>query len=597
MALLLAPAGSPEALRAAIAAGADEVYLGGGRFNARAGARNFTHEQLVAAGQSCRDAKVRLLYTLNTLLFDRELSDVLEEVAFLQKEVAPDAYIVQDLGLAKRMKERFPEVVLHASTQMRIHSSAGGRLLKQMGFSRVVLAREMAKEDIASFVQNAGVESEVFIHGALCVCESGGCLLSAMIGRRSGNRGECAQPCRLPYRGKEPYPLSLKDNCLAAYVNQLADLGVGALKIEGRMKSPDYVYTVTSCYRRLLDEKRLPTEAEIQTLQHTFSRSGFTAGYYEKRVNDEMFGVRREEDIRHSEDIRRSEDIRHPEDIRLSALPKRSSAPEPETPLPFSLPEKDPARLLSPKEQLGYVARFEGAFPRSFAPFADAARIDLPLWRLEKADISGLEETVSAILPRVVFDREEADVRRLLEKAWSRGVRRVTIPGLSLLPMAEKFRLHGDYPLNVSNRETLHVLEGYSFSSLFLSPEAEQDSFGFTPMALETLGYGRLPLMHTETCLVRRVRGTCEKQGKQPCQAMLTDRVGACFPVIRTYGHRTLLYNSLPTYRLDKRKALRKGGVGLLTLLFTVENEGEMLRIRERFLASASPEGLVFTRR
>lgn len=594
MALLLAPAGSPEALRAALAAGADEVYLGGARFNARAGAHNFSRAQLVSAGQACRDAHVRLLYTLNTLLFDREFSDVLEEAAFLQKEVAPDAYIVQDLGLAKRLKERFPEIVLHASTQMRVHSAAGGRLLGQMGFSRVVLAREMAKEDIASFVQNAGVESEVFIHGALCVCESGGCLLSSMIGRRSGNRGECAQPCRLPYRGKQPYPLSLKDNCLAPYVNELADLGVASLKIEGRMKSPDYVYTVTACYRRLLDERRLPTEAELQTLQNTFSRSGFTAGYYQNRIDDRMFGVRREEDIRRTAEKTAGRQPSAP----FPPLLRQNDPPKPEKPLPFRLPEKDPARLLSPKEQLGYVARFEGAFPRSFAPFSDAARIDLPLWRLDRADISGLEETVSAILPRVVFDREEADIRRLLRQAWDRGVRRLTVPSLSLLPLTERFRLHGDYPLNVSNRETLQVLEGFSFSSLFLSPEAEQEAFGFTPMALETLGYGRLPLMHTEVCLVRRVNGACTgEHAKQPCAAALTDRVGASFPVLRTYGHRTLLYNSLPTYRLDKRKALKKSGVGLLTLLFTVEDEPEMLRVRERFLSSSPPEGIPFTRR
>lgn len=587
MALLLAPAGSPEALRAALAAGADEVYLGGEHFNARAGAHNFTRAQLIAAGQSCRDASVRLLYTLNTLVFEKELPDVLEEVAFLQKEVAPQAYILQDLGLAKRLKERFPEIVLHASTQMRIHSSAGGAVLKKLGFSRVVLAREMAKEDIASFVQNAGVDSEVFVHGALCVCESGGCLLSSMIGRRSGNRGECAQPCRLPYKGKEPYPLSLKDNCLAPYLTGLSDLGVTSLKIEGRMKSPEYVYTVTSCYRRLLDERRPPSSAELQVLQNAFSRSGFTAGYYEKKIGNGMFGIRKEED----------KAAKRPNPAAFTPPPCRSALP-PEESLPFRVPEKDPTRLIPPKEQLGYVARFEGAFPRSFAPFADAVRIDLPLWRLRQADIAGVEERVSAILPRVVFDRDEEDVRRLLRQAYERGVRRLTVPNLSLLPLAENFALHGDYPLNVANRETLHVLEGYSFSSLFLSPESEQDGFGFTPMALETLGYGRLPLMHTEVCLIKRVRGACaEETADQPCSAMLTDRVGASFPILRTYGHRNLLYNSLPTYRLDKRKALKKSGVGLLTLLFTVEDEQEMLHIRDRFLASALPEGIPFTRR
>ncbi len=588
MALLLAPAGSPEALRAAIDAGADEVYLGGLRFNARAGAKNFTREQLVDAGRLCRDAHVRLLYALNTLFFDRELPDALAEADFLQREVRPDAYILQDLGLAKLLKEKYPDAVLHASTQLRVHSSAGGKLLRELGFSRVVLAREMAREEIASFVRDAGVDSEVFVHGALCVCESGGCLFSAMVGKRSGNRGECAQPCRLPYRGAEPYPLSLRDNCLAPVLEDLCSLGVTALKIEGRMKSPDYVYTVTSCYRRLLDEHRPPTDAELRTLRETFSRTGFTDGYYTRKLGDGMFGVRREQDVRatHGQSPR----------PRVPAPPR--PVREPESPLPFVPPHRTPARPLPPKEQLGYVARFEGVFPPSFAGFADANRLDLPLWRLEQAEIAGLEEKISLFLPRVVFDREEADVRRLLRHAWDRGVRRVTLPSLSLLPLVEGFTLHGDYPLNISNRETVHLLAGYGFSSLFLSPEADETAFGFTPVALETLGYGRVPLMHTENCIVRRVNGKCppRKDGTL-CEATLTDRVGASFPVLRAYGHRSQLYNSLPTYRLDRRKALKKSGVGLLTLLFTTETPDEMFAVRERFMTSAPPDGIPFTRR
>ena len=267
MSLILSPAGSYDALRAAIDGGADEVYLGGMQFNARAGAKNFDEKQLISAGALCREHGVHLLITLNTLIEDKELESVLGYVDFLQKEVRPHAYIVQDLGLAKRLKEQFPEVILHASTQLRQHSSAGGKLLKELGFSRVVLARELAKEDIASFAKNSGVESEVFVHGALCVCESGGCLMSSMIGRRSGNRGECAQPCRLPYKGANPYPLSLKDNCLASYLQELDQMGVTALKIEGRMKAPEYVYAVTSIYRRLLDEGRMPTENELKRLR------------------------------------------------------------------------------------------------------------------------------------------------------------------------------------------------------------------------------------------------------------------------------------------------------------------------------------------
>ncbi len=584
MSKLLSPAGSPDALRAAIDAGADEVYLGGTQFNARAGAKNFTAQQLVQAGQLCRDAGVSLHITLNTLVYDREIPKVLDEVAFLQREVAPQAYIVQDLGLVKRLKERFPELILHASTQLRQHSSGGVSLLKALGFSRVVLAREMSKEDIASFVQNADIESEVFVHGALCVCESGGCLMSSMIGRRSGNRGECAQPCRLAYRGENMYPLSLKDQCLAAYIPALCQLGVTAFKIEGRMKAPSYVYTVTSVYRRLIDEQRAPTEAELRRMRDAFSRSGFTAGYYENKIDGRMFGIRREADKKKTE--------QQPE--KRTVYPYKRTI-QPSDPPAFQMPQRDEKRVLPAKQQLGYVARFEGVFPRSFAAFSDAVRIDLPLWRLQEADIRGLEERVSAILPRVVFDREEEDVRRLLQQAKEKGVRHATVPNLSLLHLTEGFYLHGDYPLNLFNRETVPLLEGYSFSSLFVSPEADPKSFGFSKAALEALGYGRVPLMHTQTCIIRNVSGACQQ--KDLCRATLTDRTGASFPLLRGYKHRNLLYNSLPSYRLDKRKEWKKAGVGLMTLLFTTETERDMQNIRDRFLASAPPDGLTFTRR
>lgn len=585
MALLLSPAGSFDALRAAIDGGADEVYLGGMQFNARAGAKNFDEKQLQQAGKLCREHNVHLLITLNTLIRDKEFTDVLQYVDFLQKEVRPHAYIVQDLGLAKALKERFPEAVLHASTQLRQHASRGGKLLKELGFSRVVLAREMAKEDIASFVQNSGVESEVFVHGALCVCESGGCLMSSMIGRRSGNRGECAQPCRLPYKGKNPYPLSLKDNCLAPYLTELDQMGVTALKIEGRMKAPDYVYAVTSVYRRLLDEGRVPTEAELKRLENAFSRSGFTAGYYNKQVDPRMFGIRREEDKKNTAKVQNTPRL---------PLPYVRQKTE-EAPLPMVLPEKDASRLFSPKEQLGYVARFEGRIPRDLTPFADAARIDIPLWRLEEADIKGLEDKISVVLPRVTFDREEGQIKKLLEKAYAKGVRHATIPNLSGLHLVKEFYLHGDYPLNVFNKETAKLLEGYSFSSLFLSPESDPKEFGFSPLAYEALGYGRLPLMHTETCIIRNVKGDCTHSRGQ-CHASLVDRTGASFPILRGNGHRNLIYNSLPTYRLDKRKELKKSGVGLLTLLFTTETETEMGSIVEAYRNSALPKGN-YTRR
>lgn len=585
MALILSPAGSYDALRAAIDGGADEVYLGGMQFNARAGAKNFDEKQLIAAGQLCRDNRVHMLITLNTLIEDREMESVLGYVDFLQKEVRPHAYIVQDLGLAKKLKERFPEAILHASTQLRQHASAGGKLLKELGFSRVVLARELAKEDIASFVRNSGVESEVFVHGALCVCESGGCLMSSMIGRRSGNRGECAQPCRLPYKGANPYPLSLKDNCLASYLQELDQMGVTALKIEGRMKAPDYVYSVTSIYRRLLDEGRMPTEADLKRLENAFSRSGFTAGYYQNKVDPRMFGIRREEDKKNTAKVQNTPRLPLPYTRKETA----------EIALPMVLPVKDSSRLFPPKEQLGYVARFEGLIPRDLSPFADAARIDIPLWRIEEASIKGLEAKTSVILPRVTFDREEEQIKALLAKAYAKGIRHATVPNLSQLHLVKEFYLHGDYPLNVYNKEAREVLEGYSFSSLFLSPELDAKSFGFSPTASEALGYGRLPLMHTETCIIRNIKGDCT-HSKGQCRANLVDRTGASFPVLRGKGHRNLIYNSIPTYRLDKRKEYKKSGVGLMTLLFTTETEAEMKSIVEAYRTSAPPKGQ-YTRR
>ena len=595
MALLLAPAGSPESLAAAIAAGADEVYLGGLRFNARAGARNFTQDQLREAGERCRESGVRLHVTVNTLVSDREIPAVLEDVRFLEKAVHPDAYIVQDLGLALAIRREFPEAVLHASTQMRQHASPAADLLRSLGFSRVVLAREMPREDIASYVRNSPIGTEVFVHGALCVCESGGCLMSSVIGRRSGNRGECAQPCRLPYKGNNPYPLSLKDNCLASHLKELSDMGVTAFKIEGRMKSPDYVYRVTSVYRTLLDERRMPSAKELEELDRAFSRTGFTDGYYVGNPSPAMFGIRREEDKRKTEDSK----VRSEGSVRNRA--DRPQAPR-EPAYPAVLPEKKPEPVISPKEQLGYVARTEGRLPERLSMFSDANRIDIPLRFLPDADVEGLESKISILLPRVTFDHEFPALEKQIAEAKRRGIRRATVPNLSYLPVLEGFALHGDYPLNVFSRATRDLLERFPFSSLFLSPESDLFSFGMSTAAMEALGYGRIPLMQTETCLIRNILGTCAGRGgpsssADPCRADLIDRTGASFPILRADGHRNLVYNSVPTYRLDRRKDLKKAGIGLCTLLFTTETDGEIETVLQCYRSSEKNPPFPHTRR
>ena len=310
-------------------AGADAVYLGGSRFNARMNAHNFDTVALREAVSYAHRMGSRVYLTLNTLVWDRELKDALE-TAYEAAVAGVDALIIADLGAAALIHKSIPHLPLHASTQLSGHNAAVGQVLADFGFSRFVIARETSLTDLAAAVANNPLEVEVFIHGALCVSHSGQCLFSSVVGGRSGNRGECAQPCRLPYacegcaprdnrkgqtrpvpKGKYPdrktdrrspnpesesYPLSLKDLSLAEHIPALIDAGVSSLKIEGRMKSPGYVSGVTAIWRRLLDERRAATPDEMAALSDLFSRGGFTDGYQVGKVGRSMMGVRTEGD-------------------------------------------------------------------------------------------------------------------------------------------------------------------------------------------------------------------------------------------------------------------------------------------------------------
>ncbi len=294
---LLAPAGSMQALRAAIAGGADAVYFGGGDFNARINAKNFTNEEIKEAIGLLHACGRKAYITLNTLVHGRETEEHLRFAEFVYLAGA-DALIVADLGSAAAIHRHLPHLELHASTQMSGHNLAQAELLSNLGFSRMVVARETSREDLKYLVHNSPIEIEMFVHGALCVCHSGQCLFSSIVGGRSGNRGECAQPCRLPYRGENGedfYPLSLKDLSYASHVTDLIDWGVSSLKIEGRMKSPEYVFGVVRAFRTLLDEGRNATPAELSELAKIFSRGGFTDAYYTKKTDSDMLGIRSEE--------------------------------------------------------------------------------------------------------------------------------------------------------------------------------------------------------------------------------------------------------------------------------------------------------------
>ncbi|MBQ9974434.1 MAG: U32 family peptidase [Oscillospiraceae bacterium] len=295
---LLAPAGSPQALVAAVQNGADAVYLGFGDFNARRNAKNFSEEEVAAAVSYCHMRGVKAFLTLNTLLTDRELPAAAQVVA-KANDMGMDAVLVQDLGVLRMVRQVAPELPVHASTQMSVHSLDGVKLCADMGISRVVLARELGWREIEHICLHSPVEIEVFGHGALCMCYSGQCFFSSVIGGRSGNRGLCAQPCRMKYgwNGKaDEYPLSLKDMSLAGHLEQLRKMGVACVKLEGRMKRPEYVAIVTGVYSRAIREGREPTAEELEMLRQAFSRDGFTDGYFTGRKGEKMFGIRKEEE-------------------------------------------------------------------------------------------------------------------------------------------------------------------------------------------------------------------------------------------------------------------------------------------------------------
>ncbi len=286
---LLSPAGTPESLRAALAAGADAVYFGASVFSNRMRARNFSVKELKENIRLCHSCGARAHITVNTRIRDREIAEALalvDELYSGNPKTRPDALIVADLGLASLIRKNHPSAVLHASTQTSLSSAADCRFLSENGFSRLVLPRELSLEEISAVSANPyGIETEMFLHGALCVSLSGQCLLSFVMGGRSGNRGECAQPCRLKYSCagcREQEILSLSDLNLASHITEIISSGVSSLKIEGRLRSPEYVFEVTSVYRKLLDEKRNATKKELARLASAFTRTE-TDGYF---IND-----------------------------------------------------------------------------------------------------------------------------------------------------------------------------------------------------------------------------------------------------------------------------------------------------------------------
>ena len=637
---LLAPAGNFECLLAAVAAGADAVYVGGKKFGARAYAKNFDLDELTLAVRYCHLHGVKLYVTVNTLVLDLEMAEVVEYAARLW-EIGVDALIISDIGAVAEIKKHLPDLELHASTQMSLHNTAGADAAYEMGCVRAVLARELSLSDIRTVVENSRAEVEVFLHGALCVCHSGQCLFSSLVGGRSGNRGECAQPCRLPYNNGK-YALSLKDLSSASLVRELVESGVASLKIEGRMKSPSYVYTVTSIYRRLLDECRAADSSEQEALRRAFSRGGFTDGYLRGKPQSVELGVRSESD---------KEDSRA-EEMSFSPVRKKVSAE-----VEMRLGEPSKMRLFSDDGRSvsvlgGIPAAAENAPLDSESVKQRLSKMGNTYLSLETSDISlSLDEGIN------LSPSEINALRRAAAEAYQ-DCSRPEISFNYALPIVEKqhkpfssavfLGTHGDIPTSgelsgfdavlasLMREEYPDFINGVYLPPVIFDSEmsavrerlssldktrikyALVGNLGHIALAREfglsvicdfrlntanrishrvllSMGAERV-ILSAEATLpqARDIGGGVVVYGRTPLmitercfmkdnggcascsRVSLTDRKGEKFPMIREFDHRTLILNSQITYMGDKRAELDRCRISHRHFIFTTEGSAEV---------------------
>jgi len=550
---LLCPVGGMDTLSAALLSGADAVYLGAKDFNARMNAKNFDRPALSEAIARCHEKGVRLYVTLNTLLTDRNLPEALDLVSFLYG-VGCDALILADVGFASLCHRFFPDFELHASTQMSGHNASFARVMQKSGFSRMVCAREMDRENLRLLCQASPLEIELFVHGAICASASGQCLMSSMIGNRSGNRGACAQPCRLPYNGS--YPLSFKDLSLASHMKEILSLGVSSLKIEGRMKSPEYVYSTARLFRTLLDEKRNATPKEMASLAAVFSRSGFTDGYFTRNLSAGMLGIRTQEDKKKS--AKSAVLFRDAGRVLPAITVKREEKVWEMPPLGekiASLPHRS--------------ARFFDARTIPKTDFFD--EIYLPLDRFDPAVANGV------VMPPVIFPSEEKKVREMLERACGMGARHVLVGNAGHFSLTEglDLTLHGDFRLNLTNSFSLGAYP--ALSDAIVSPELNLAQLRDLRGRKSVIVYGRLPLMLLE----KRVGANT-----------LRDRRGAIFPILREAG-RDLVVNSVPFFMADRQKQMKEYGLVSEHFIFTVETRSQVEEVIRSWRLSREPKGNV----
>lgn len=613
---LLAPAGDFDCLVAAVSAGADAVYFGTDILNARIRAKNFTVEDADKAVFFCHAHGVKVYVTVNVAVYEREFDEVFSYVDSLYKSGA-DALIVSDFGVISALKNRYPDFEIHASTQCTVHNSDGADFLYSLGCKRIVVARELDRENIEK-VCLGKADIEMFVHGAHCMSVSGQCLMSFAMGGRSGNRGECAQPCRLPYRicGKDGYYLSLKDMSLSQHVPEILSTGVSSLKIEGRMKNPDYVYTTVSVWRKLIDGERNATFAELSTLAGAFSRQGFTDDYFIKKTDGNMLGVRTDKDKEKTKDTKVT--VPGVQRIKISVLAKlrvgkcaeitlsdgkntvtcvgdiveeAKNAPmsdddikrnlikfgsTPYEVLSFSLIKdenvmirisslnalrRNAARALSEKA-VNLVRSYNAPTATTSSSISKPKIIKTALFSnpdsipennpfdIVFVYLERYKKGVSAngiCLPPVIFDSEWKQVEKMLREAKKDGIKYALISNVGQIKRVRNmgFSMIADFRFNIFNPACVEVLQKEGFENMVISPELSLAQINPMQGCLVTV-YGKFPTMTTHKCIIKDTAG-CDK-----CKAYLCDRTGASFYADGVFGHRNIIYNSVPVYMADK---------------------------------------------
>lgn len=670
---LLAPAGNFQCLVAAVQSGADAVYLAGKCFGARSFADNFDNEELERAVDYCHLRDTKVYVTVNTLVLDGEMEQLGEYLVFLSK-IGVDAIIVQDMGVIALANRLVPDLPLHASTQMTIHNLQGVEALKKYNIKRVVLSRELSIKEIKNIAENTDIELEVFGHGALCTCYSGQCLLSSIIGGRSGNRGKCAQPCRLQYSinsdGKKAFYMSLKDLSSLEQLGKLTDTGASSLKIEGRMKGPAYVAAVVGIYRKYIDNPQKVTDADYELLDTIFNRGGLTDGYLTGKTGKEMFaldkpdnpyrmgssalekelltvvnGENRKLKINGRIEISKEKnpvftvsykDIEYiyihdklPEDAIKSSLDASGVINQMiktgNTPYEFknitadvedglylaagelnkirrnALEEFERIFLASFKRKIdnqstlqvldgpndtngGFVCEITTAEQLEAVEDLPFEKFYVPIGLLKKkiAVSSSLKEKTVIVLPSILRDDEYADYVSDAKGYLDRGFHGVHIQNISLAEDFSGYNVYGGFRLNVFNSLALKEFKNLNLKTVELSPELniKQIRAITKSVPVQTMVYGRLPLMVTENCIIRN-------GNKCPCKGdnSITDRMGMKFPVIKDGDIcRSVVLNCKKTFVAFDMDKIKSAGIEFYRIYFSDESFDECKKICNTYL-------------